>query len=430
MSEHSGLGEVERLITERRLPQLAPAVYELAGALPRVAEDWIARQSPKAEGLREVLRTLLWPAVLDRYSWDTATRWPLMAAACLEAGEVLGIALEERAGRWTDGPVERAVGKHRAAIRSPRIYVLSPDRGPTRVLLGSLDGHEDHDDPPCVSQSRTLAKALMDWPDTPVWRLLDSGVVDESHMAGLLMRLVAERYLPDWLATRPLGVVGALDSAGGLLPVEAVVARVRGFFSEFHDGVCLVPAGNREELEQALRPADSLRAEDDRLRHDAWQRLVPVMSIRQLLACMAHPLEPENALLVALRKRATTVHDWRGTRHEVQDLVELPLRRDDSKRADVDGERHEGYPWLRAGSGTLADLVVSLRATETRGTVLTGPPGSGKSMVLVQLFHALNGGARSLDGPALLVRARRLGAHGTLVKQLEPELSGIKATTL
>jgi hypothetical protein len=410
--------EIRLLIASQALPLSTPVLGRIARALPWVAEDWAARAAPEIVALRDFVETQLWPAARERSTTEPATNWPEVAAACLEAAEVLGLDLDPRAQRGGkrqhDFPKLEPL---RAEIGRPRVHVLLPDRSPTRVLLACTEADVEPATEPIIQRCRELARTFLHGAHTPQWRLLEPQPEDLSQMAGLLLRLVAEHHLPDWMARRNLGITGELDDAGQFLPVTAVVERVRRFFAQYDDGLCLVPVANWTELVRELRPTRDWRENSRRLSARHWERVIPVTSLRQLLVCLGHESGPDAELIARLRECARTVMDWRGTCVDAHRLQELSLRPTDS-----DGGA--------SSDQALGALVEHMRTPGVRGVVLSGVPGSGKSMLLARLFYELNAGELALNGPALLVRARRLGSVGRLTQRLEPELPGIRATQL
>jgi hypothetical protein len=410
---------VRRLLASRRLPALTPALDRLAGSLPRVAEDWAARCLPEVEELRDVLETLLWPAAHKRHEWAPATGWPGIAAACLEAGEVLGIDLEKPfVGTWVRRPIFQMLRDKQAIIGLPRVYVLLRDRAPTRVLL-AISGEESEEAEPVIQRCRELARSVVGWPHTPQWRLSDPHAAGTSQMGGLLLRLAAERDLPSWMARSPIGITGELDAAGRFLPVAAIADKVRRFFHQHDDGLCLVPKANWAELKREFGTTSGERARQ--LDASKWRQLVPVSSLRQLVVCLGHEHGPDAELVAELRRLSGTVTDWRSRRFEAHRLIELSLR---------PVANQEKSSWPISGDTGLAALVAQARTPGVRGVVLSGLPGSGKSMVMARLFYELNAGELALNGPALLVRARRLGSGVRLTERMVPALRGIDAAQL
>lgn len=410
--------EIRLLIASQALPLSTPVLGRIARALPWVAEDWAARDTPDTVALRNFVETHLWPAARERSTKEPATDWLEVAAACIEAADVLGLDLDPRAqSGWQRQHAFPKLEPLRAEIGQPRVHVLLRDRPPTRVLLACLEADIEPATEPIIQRCRELARTLLHGAHTPQWRLLEPQPEDRSQMAGLLLRLAADLHLPGWMARRDIGITGELDATGQLLPVTAVVDRVRRFFARYDDGLCLVPADNWTELVRELRPARNWHENTRRLSARHWERLVPVTSLRQLLVSLGHESGPDAELVARLRECARTVIDWRGTAVDAHRLEELSLRPTHS-----DGGASSDQA-LRA-------LVEHVRTPGVRGVVLSGVPGSGKSMLLARLFYELNAGELALNGPALLVRARRLGSGGRLTQRLEPELPGIRAAQL
>lgn len=424
-------GTVQRFLNSKKVPRLTPLVRQLAEALPIVAEQWRVLQSPELATLTSTIVEQLWPTAIQHQEWEEETAWPLLGTSCVLAAELLGI---ELAGIQTDDwRWKRKLDDAQTILRRPRVLVLLRDAPPVRVLLAECPPGMD----PVPSQDEWAAQceALLErllGPVRVVRLALSTHAEGSSQLAGLLVRALAERVRErapahPWLKL-VIGVTGELDVQGVVRPVLACVEKVRSFFKNYSDGVCLIPKANWPELDE-LRPRDSkddpfgARQEQGRLTASQWQRLYPISSASELLIRFGLISEkaPATGLFSMVREQAAFVSDWRGQRYRTEQLVELKLREPHSPRKRV------GVPSLFSDDWSVERIARFLGgrrdSTDQRPVVIiSGGAGSGKSMVLQRLLHDLNGGEQQLDGPAVLFRVREMREGDTWFSALGRKL--------
>ena len=415
--------QVRRLVEGGTLPELPAALRQLALALPVAAESWsVEPSSSLIKGLRDVLQSSLWQDASRRADLDPATGGPDLAAGCLAAAEILGLELPD-AGRVRS---KSAVREALERARLPAVYALLSS-APARVLM-AREVESSQASSPWRARCEQIARELLGDRAAPRWRL-DGPADDAAQMAGLLMRCLVELDVCGELLSRPVGIIGELSAEGAFLPVKAVGERVKGFFDQFHDGLCLIPQVNWDEL-QALRPEPVaedpqayLTSQARRLSDEQWRRVIPISSLTALLIRLGitQPALPVARLFELVRQRAAMVLDWRGVQFRADQLIDFPL-------LDPHHRRNAAKPWLsRSSKSDMASAVHAVRASaagENRGLILSGQPGAGKSMVLHRLYWELNAGALRLLGPAVYVRARHLPSDESLLTALTSRLDG------
>ncbi len=425
---------VAHYLTSGELPWKTRELRALAQALPRTAEHWFALQAPEAEVLAQALRDWLWAAAQANMEWELATGWPTLIAGCVAAAEVLGVALPD-ADRVH---YQNSIRTELEALRPPAVYVLVQGGEPTRVLWADLCESQAQGIASQSSQAQScaaLAHTLLRHPARPVWRLGEP-VRGDSQMAGLLLRLIVELALPKSLRGDPIGITGALDSEGNLLPVDGVTDKLQRFFSKFHSGTCFVPAANWAEL-QELRPrsfGDDFKIlrgvvqPSGRLSERTWQSLHPVHSITELLVRFGIVLDhvPATRLFRDIREQARYITDWRGIKRRASEIVPLQLHDLDHKPDPKDplAELRSKLRPVDMAARLCHPLGGLNSGGDTRGAVLSGLPGAGKSMVMRRLLFDLNAGGGQIEGPAVLVNARRVRAGENwahaVARQLRP----------
>lgn len=411
---------IRRSLSSKSVPRLTPQLRRLAEALPIVAEQWRVLRTPELATLTSTIVERWWPAAVKHHDWEEETGWPLFGASCFLAAELLGVALpglEPTKWRW-----KRKIDEALITLRRPRVLVLLRDAPPVRVLLAScaegtdaagLTASED----PWVLQCECLLGKLFGKAGA-VRLALALPAEGASQLAGLLVRAFVERVLEDtpshpWLKI-PIGVTGELTEDGLVLPVIGCVEKVRRFFDTHTDGICLVPRANWIELSE-LQPRESkddplgLATEKGRLTASQWGCVYPITSALELAVRFGLASEdvPATRLFAVIRERAAFVSDWRGQSLHTEQLVELKLRESHLPRKRL------GLPSLLSENWSIERLAQFLSGRrDTTGkrpvVIVSGGPGSGKSMVLQRLLHELNGGDRQLDGPAIIFRVREM----------------------
>lgn len=411
---------VRRCLSGKRAPRLTPQLRRLAEALPIVAEQWRVLRAPELAMLTSAIVERWWPAAVKHHDWEEETAWPLLGASCFLAAELLGLdlsGLDPTEWRW-----KRKIDEARNTLRRPRVLVLLRDAPPVRVLLANCAEGPDApgraaSEDPWVLRCEYLLGQLFGKAGA-VRLALALPAEGTSQLAGLLVRAFIERVMAHapshpWLKI-PIGVTGELTEDGLVLPVLGCVEKVRRFLDTHTDGICLVPRANWIELSE-LRPRESnddplgLANEKGRLTASQWGCLYPISSALELMVRLGLVSEdvPATRLFAEIRERAAFVSDWRGQSLRTEQLVELKLRESHLPRKRL------GLPGLLSADWSIERMAQFLSGRrDTNGQrpiiIVSGGPGSGKSMVLQRLLHELNGGARQLDGPAIIFRVREM----------------------
>ncbi|MES2639719.1 MAG: NACHT domain-containing protein [Myxococcota bacterium] len=452
------------LIGELPPPWQTPRLRSLAGQVVQAAEASIFPGRPEAGWHWSGLREHLWPVVLDR-AGDGEPGWAELASACVAAADLLAgrspagraewplarssrFGWEREHGRlelgesWQDvllrvapslpgaAELERVevVGAAFDALRSPQVHVLLRGAPPARVLLttGRLGARSELEG---AAEVRRLLERFQ--VDGSLWESSIATVAEgRSGMAALFLRAVAEARRPEIATLGDVGVTGQLDEDGILLPVADLTGKVRSFFAAYPKGRCFVPVAQigelvalmpeRERHDDYLRPR---RVDPLRLTHAQWERVVALKSVTDLLARLGidwSPTDPISAALTALRERSQTTTDWRGRPRPVRGLAVIPLR------PPLNADESNRYEQISLT--TLSSVALDGVGSRARW-VVTGRPGSGKSMVLRQLHHQLSTGALRHRGPSLLVPARRLIGGASLGAAIAAEV-GVEATAI
>ena len=456
------------LAGERSLPWRTPRLRELASVLPAAAERSLVPGTLESLWPWARLRESLWTEILDS-AVNQEPGWAELAGACVAVVELLAGRSPEGSAAWPlarslpglgDAPECVALGKDwRRTLervlpslpgvtdlvesaqakdafvrcRRPQIHALLRGAPPARVLIAPRALRSDIAEPEGAEETRSCLGALEPGWRSWCWHL---GVTCEgrSAMLAMALRAVAEGGVPALTRLGDVGGTGELDAKGRVLPVAGLAEKVRRFFASYPAGTCFVPADQMTEL-AGLRPEPTSfmdwrprRRDPDRLRTDQWRRLVPVESFRHLLAILEVPFEATDLALDVVeraRVRGREVVDWRGQSRPVSSLADLPVAR----REDVLRGRH--FRPVGFDDIALAPMGKDQTSIPEPRLVVTGRPGSGKSMVLRQLHYALNGGDEHLRGPSLLLPARRLlngvGLERALADDLDVPVESTRA---
>lgn len=416
-------------LRSRSVPRLTPRILELAHALPAVAERWRVLQAPEQDALGKIIAEKWWPAVLMHQEWEDDTGWPLLAAGCVSAAEIVGVTLSEpEKNNWQ---WQRRLDSARAQLKRPLVTVLLRGAPPVRVLMAEVSAVAPRvNKGEWLSRCTDLLQSL--WgPTAAVELALAQHAEGASQLAGLLIRVFVEMVWqqpsrPSWVE-RAIGATGDVDEHGVVHPVLSCVEKVRAFFAQHADGVCFVPAGNWSELEE-LRPRQSrtimygTHPEAGRLTESQWERLYPISSLSELLVRFRLPCDalPSTVLFAKLREQAAFVSDWRGKRLRADHLVELKLREPGKTRGRPIFPDADNWSLQR-----IAGLLASSHPAPSQQPIvlISGRAGSGKSMLLQRLHHELNGGQLPLHGPSVLLRVRELRDDDTWVSALARKLN-------
>lgn len=443
-----GTGEFDRLTAvlagEEPLPWQTPRLRALAEALPAAAE----RHLGMPENRPWARLRALWSEILD-HAVDGEPGWDVLAGACVAAVDILAGRSELGSADW---PLARAEPRHgeesahalglgsdwkrvldRVApslpgvedlaplagaeasfqrLRRPQIHALLRGAPPARVHLARGSLGTAGIEPEGADVTRALLRSIDPSGGEVCWSVAIASE-GRSAMAAMALRWVAERAGRVLAELGDVGITGELDVEGRLLPVAALPEKVRRFFVAYPGGTCFVPQSQVPELD-GLRPEpwsyrDILgqrRRDPTRLDPQQWARLVPVSSLRHLLVILGEYRlggHPSLRLFEAVVARGSTAPDWRGRSRAVTDLATLPMKRAHDLR---DEERRFHTVSIRELSRAPWGEDRSLPSR--RRLVITGRPGSGKSMVLRQLHQALGTGEERLRGPSILLPARRL----------------------
>jgi hypothetical protein len=458
MKELEPDGIAALLAGEAELPWQTPRLRALARALPGAAEQSRVPSTNEATWNWLVLRDLIWPRVLE-HAVDREPGWEELAGGVVAAVDVLAVRAPAGSHDWPlgaarpspEGPTQalhlgrewrdilgriaaslplapdlRAIdGARRSfdALRRPQVHALLRGTLPARVFQRS-PGPASALEPEGAADVRSLLAELGVTADGAGWYLA-SRAEGRSAMGALFLRAVAHHHAAALAPLGDVGITAELDSTGAFLPVADLADKVRRYFAHYPEGTCFVPWAQRETL-QVLRP-ERVGLHDFGSRHQrdplrlttpAWSRLIPVASVHHLLAVLgvSWPACGSARALAAARERSGTVRDWRGRPRDVASLADVPMRR----RADRLDEERRFHRESVSGLATAAWGVED--AASLHRVVLTGRPGSGKSMVMRQLHHALGAGSERLRGPSVLVPARRLLAGRPLSAALADEL--------
>jgi hypothetical protein len=451
------------LAGESPLPWQTPRLRMLAQALPRRAEEARVKGSVASGWAWSNLRLRRWGEVLER-AVEREPGWVELAAACVAVAEVLaGACFEDRwpelhrrpqlsgneeAASWkgvlsrvepslvyaTDLASNAEAELAFRRLRRPRVHALLRGAPSARVYM--LDAATRPPmEPDGADDVRELLRSWFPGLANPCW-MVEVPTVGRSAMAAMFVRATAEADPDAMLGSTDVGITGELTVDGSVRRVESLVEKVTAFFERFPDGTCFVPSVQADELDGLRPPPTSFREMLYRskprpsLTNDQWRRIVRFQSVRHLLWLLQVGDRTDEALRVLRRvgEQSVSVVDWRGETRAVSRLASLPMttavtpkrRRklaeslfDDHADRDLTVESVARAPW---GGDEIEGTA--------RRVVITGRPGSGKSMVLRQLHHALNVGEARLCGPSLFVAARRLGASGSLAAALQQQVGG------
>ncbi|MDP2312864.1 MAG: hypothetical protein Q8P41_08160 [Pseudomonadota bacterium] len=458
--------QLERILTgELAPPWQTPRLRLLARQLVQAVEASRFAGRPEASWLWSGVRTRIWPVALDRAA-DGEPGWIELAAACVAAVDLLagrnplGVAewplvAQSRFGREHDGSLEigdnwqevlarvspslpgaRELDGNEAAhaafeaFRSPQVHVLLRGASPARLHLVS-GAPRSVVEPEGASDVRRLLQRFHAGDVAVSWSL-DAATEGRSGMAAMFLRAIAETRSPETSTLGDVGLTGELDANGLMLPVDDLPGKVRAFFGAYPGGTCFVPLAQMGELSSLTPERTSVddvlrrRSRDPRRFSDSqWQRVVPLRSVTCLLARLGiqwSASEPVSVGLAAIREASKRTVDWRGRPRPVEGLAELPLR------PPLNADRSNRYE--HTSFSTVVSGAKALGGGPARW-VITGRPGSGKSMVLRQLHHQLSVGLLRLSGPSILVPARRLLGGASLsnavAAEVEAEVSAVGA---
>lgn len=445
---------------EAPLPWQTPRLRALAATLPVAAEQGRVAGTAQSFWPWPRLRTHLWSEILD-HTVEGEPGWGSLAGACLVAVDVLAGRTE---GGSTDWPLAQARSyggdssglglgtewKHileRLApslpgvadladnseaevafnrLRRPQVHAMLRGATPARVLMIRGSTNSGLVEPEGAEAVRALLHSLEpSWQDT-CWSI---AVPSEgrSAMAAMVLRVLAENGSAVIGNLGDVGITGELDEEGRLMPVAGLDEKVRRFFAAYPDGCCLVPLSQAPELDR-LRPEPwsyrdwerQRKPDPSRIGSRQWERIFPVSSVRHLLAVLGEWRVGDIPSLSAIERasiRGQTVTDWRGRARDVASLADLPMKR----RTDLqDADRR--FHSFAIRNLALAPWGENKNLSPRRRIVVTGRPGSGKSMVMRQLHHALSTGNERLRGPSLLLPARRLLEGRSLAQALADDL--------
>jgi hypothetical protein len=448
------------LAGEAPLPWQTPRLRRLALVLPRRAEEARITGSVASGWAWSNLRAW-WGEVIER-AVEREPGWVDLAAACVAVAEVLAgtgfpdrwpeltrrphAAWGEEAASWKGvlGRVEPSlacatdlasnVEAERAfrRLRRPRVHALLRGAPPARVYVLDAETRPPME-PDGADDVRELLRSWIPGLVNPCWsvELPTSG---RSAMAAMFLRATGEADPDARLGVTDVGITGELTVDGGVRRVESLVEKVTGFFEQFPDGTCFVPAVQAEELD-GLRPPPTRLGDHwywskprSGLTRDQWRRVVRFQSVRHLLWLLQVGDRADDALQVlrCVRDLSVSVVDWRGETRAVSRLASLPMT------TRVTPKRRRGLAESLVDDRPYRDLTVDRIARapwggdEIDGTarrvVITGRPGSGKSMVLRQLHHALSVDDARHCGPSLFLAARRLAESGSLAAALQKQV--------